>query len=320
MGKKELKKQYKKYDFSVIDFISKFDTSKNNKLTPFLMKMFEESCGQKTDQLKPPTRELPMAERLTKPQNRWEEIFTVMVGDDFLGGNNNLELLESFNKHLSEGRIDDTDINNYNSWSDIFGAVCRAETKYIDKKMEKEIKVIHQDDEWLFLKPLSLKASQKYGMGTKWCTSMKHEAEYFYRYSIEGILVYAINKNSGRKFGFYSSEREFSVWDEKNNRIDSLETYIPTQLLYLIRDSLDLKNNPKNIELFSEEESSNSNRFYGEKTMAVNAPVMEEPMAVGPIEGDYAETPMAVGPTEGYGREYMPEPNNYMEETTQNGY
>jgi hypothetical protein len=264
MGKRELKKQYKEFDFSVVDFMTRFDTTENNKLTPFLMKMFKSVVEDDGKMLKKARLGGPPAsERIVNPKNMWENIMKNNITDFVFNGNENVELLEKFANHLSENRIDDPDINNYNSWGDIAKAVSKADVKFLEKELSNQIKVVYQDDTWLFLKPLSLKASQTYGMGTKWCTSMKHDPSYFYRYSSEGILVYTINKKTGRKFGFYSSPSEFSVWDSVDKRVDSLETRIPIDLLAIVRESLDLDTNPTNDNLFSEEELREKSRMYG---------------------------------------------------------
>jgi hypothetical protein len=282
MGKRDLKKQYKEFDFSLIDFISRFDTTKSKKLTPFLMRMFKKEIEADRHRIKKALIGGPTpSERIIQPKNMWENIMRNNITDIFFDGNGNVELLERFAIHLSENRIDDPDINNYNSWDDISKAVSKAEVRFLEKEMTKQIEVVYQDDTWLFLKPLSLKASQVYGMGTKWCTSMKHDPTYFYRYSREGILVYTINKKTGRKFGFYSSPNEFSVWDSVDRRVDSLETRIPTELLSIIRDSLDLDKNPVNFELFEEENKGPSLEKKGDfQFEAVNPIISEEMMEI----------------------------------------
>jgi hypothetical protein len=278
MGKRELKKQYKNYDFSVIDMVTKFDPTDNNKLTPFLMKMVEDKMSRpRKTRLRRGNSGGSYIDNIVKPTNVWETRMAEIV-QDLLGGSDNTELIEKFAKHQSAGRIKESDINRYNTWSEISKVVATAEVKVLDKELAKQIEIIYQDDTWLFLKPLSLRASQTYGMATKWCTSMKHEPSYFYRYSRDGILVYTINKKTGRKFGFYSSPKEFSVWDVQDKRVDSLETRIPVDLLAIVRESLDLDNNPTNEKKFSPEEWNERSKWFGDEKVSMDHEDMEMPM------------------------------------------
>ena len=65
----------------------------------------------------------------------------------------------------------------------------------IQKLLEKEVQKIVEEDEWLVVRPLTVESSLTYGAGTKWCTASRHNKEYFYRYSRNGVLFYVINKN-----------------------------------------------------------------------------------------------------------------------------
>jgi hypothetical protein len=162
------------------------------------------------------------------------------------------KILESFVDHLENGRIEKTDLTTYKSFDTIKVEVGKAEIKKQEKELAKETKILFSDDTWLILKPLSFRSSLCYGNQTKWCTASKNNPHYFYKYSTNGILVYIINKVDGRKFGVYSSSNEFSVWDVKDRRVDSMEMRLPADLVDSVRDWCDLKN-PKNIQLFTEE-------------------------------------------------------------------
>ena len=80
--------------------------------------------------------------------------------------------------------------NGGGSFEDIINQISIAKTKELLKNARKEILVIYEDDEVMMFKPLTFESSLKYGSGTKWCTAMKSEPEYFYRYSRNGILIY----------------------------------------------------------------------------------------------------------------------------------
>jgi hypothetical protein len=70
---------------------------------------------------------------------------------------------------------------------------------------------------------------------------MKHEREYFTRYSKRGIVIYCINRSTGEKIAAFKSinpdyEAETSFWDARDNRLDSMETNLPYYVLSIIRD------------------------------------------------------------------------------------
>ena len=142
-----------------------------------------------------------------------------------------------FAEYNERGLIDRNDLSSYESFDDIIRSVSAAEIKETIKKMESQTIMVYEDDIWILVKPLSPLSSKKYGSGTKWCTT-SNDHEYFYRYSSEGILIYCINKISGKKIAFYKplngSSEGISFWDERDKRIDSIETGLPTEIVQII--------------------------------------------------------------------------------------
>jgi hypothetical protein len=118
--------------------------------------------------------------------------------------------------------------------------VSLAELKLVSKELQAQTEVLYDSDEWLVLKPLSFEASLKYGATTKWCTAMKHDPDYFSRYSRRGILIYCINRSTGNKVAAFKNlntdyEYETSFWDVKDIRIDSMEANLPSHILDIIK-------------------------------------------------------------------------------------
>ena len=286
MGKKDLKKQYSDLDISVIDYVSRIDPSKTNKLTPFILKIISNKI--KDDYI---TRK-----GWSDVVNNKIDMYIIEMLLDLMGeGPRGLETLKEFNEHLENNRIENTDINQYETWEDLLVQKGIADVKLMDKQLTKQVERIYEDSTWLVIKPLSFSASLAYGSGTKWCTAMKNEPNYFYRYASEGILLYVINKVNGKKYGFNSSPSEFSVWNTVDSRIDSLESGIPYEILSVIKEKSNLSNNPKNSELFSDEELINRDRYYGKLkavTLVEEEPIMTQRDA-GPYE--YAEMTEDVG-------------------------
>jgi hypothetical protein len=160
-------------------------------------------------------------------------------------GQNNFKLFIKFANLNERGLISNNDVTSYKSFNEIEQAVSLAEIKLIDKELEKQIIKVHEDDEWLLLKPLSLEASMKYGASTKWCTTMD-KGTYFARYSRWGILIYALNKKTGYKFASFKNldrdrDNEFSFWNPADHKIDPLDTHeIPIEIISIIRNEINI--------------------------------------------------------------------------------
>ena len=164
-------------------------------------------------------------------------------------GQSTFKLFIKFANLNERGLISNNDVTSYKSFDEIEQAVSLAEIKLIDKELEKQIIKVHEDDEWLLLKPLSLEASMKYGASTKWCTTME-SGKYFANYSKWGILIYALNKKTGFKFASFKNldrdrDNEFSFWNPADSKIDPLDTMeIPTEILAIIRKEVNTNSVP----------------------------------------------------------------------------
>ena len=267
MGLKHLKEQHPDFNINLIDLISEFDPTKTKKLTPFLLKGLKNvlDLGKNhiywgnqniNQELKMKLEQLPLIKMRI---GNW-------LYDNF--GEDNLSKLPLFVDYLERGLVDNKDISTYDSFQDIMTEIGKASTKEMLKKSKKDIMIVHDDDEWLFFKPLTHEAAITYGFGTKWCTSMKHEPEYFYRYSNQGVLIYVINKKTNRKFGSHSNgEVRIGIYDEIDNHIDSFETGLPNELIKKLYDLSDIKTNGSNYDLFSDSEKSKSRLYYNRLEM-----------------------------------------------------
>jgi hypothetical protein len=109
------------------------------------------------------------------------------------------------------------------------------------KLLEKQTKIVYEDDEWLLVRPLTYQSSKKYGANTKWCTTQSDNSEYFLKYSSKGVLIYCINKKTGYKVASFNSldknDPEFSFWNQKDSRIDSLQTELTDELIAHLSDA-----------------------------------------------------------------------------------
>jgi len=154
-----------------------------------------------------------------------------------------IRTLSEFHDRKVKNKLIDSDITKLKSFDDMRKVISISQMKDIDKDLEKSVIKLHEDDTWLVLKPLTHLSSMKYGANTKWCTTSESH-DHFERYSRRGILIYSMNKKTGDKVAtFYSIKNdrdgysepiEFSFWDQKDHRIDSLQSDLPRFILDLI--------------------------------------------------------------------------------------
>jgi hypothetical protein len=260
MGLKHLREQNKDLNFNVIDILSKFDPTETNKMTPFLLKMFKERVKNMEWWETNDGRDQYFNNILSK-LNGVEKHLTSYIVSSFINPDI-IERLPKFVEFLDKGLIEQNDISKYSKADDFIREFERAIVKDLTKKSKKEVLVVHEDDEWFFIKPLTRDASVTYGYGSKWCTAMVNDPEYFYKYSYEGVLIYIFNKKTGRKFGVYSNKStKIGIFDEVDEQIDSFETGLSMDLIRKLFDILDLNTQSENYKLFSIEEKMKSKNY-----------------------------------------------------------
>jgi hypothetical protein len=113
-------------------------------------------------------------------------------------GYSNFKLIKEFIDLNEKKLIENNDLTTYKTFNELELQISLSNLKNIDKEMTKQVQKLYETDEWLLVKPLSYQASLKYGASTKWCTASKDNAEYYFRYSKRGILIYSINKKTGK--------------------------------------------------------------------------------------------------------------------------
>jgi hypothetical protein len=173
--------------------------------------------------------------------------------------------------------LGNNDLTSYKTYSDLELQISLSELKLIDKEMEKQVVKLYDNDEWLIIKPLSFLASKKYGANTKWCTTQENNPEYYLKFSRRGILIYVINKITGNKIGVFknidmSYGKEISFWNMVDERIDSMESELPSDILNIIKDDFN-QTTLTNWELLSDDEKNKQTMWlqknYYESKMAV---------------------------------------------------
>lgn len=213
----------------------------------------------------------------------------------FIDASFDKEDIKSFSKFVEyneRGLIDENDLTKFNSFKDILNSTSMAEIKVMEKDLEKQIKILHSDSEWVVLRPLTYHSSLKYGSSTKWCTASNNNPEQFLRYTKRGILIYMINKITGKKvacFKALNGEPEFSFWNQIDTRIDSLEADLPNFIYEIIKYEIKF-NSVTNFSMLNDEDKVKQEKIMKEKgkhylseeepTMIMNERLEEEPIMV----------------------------------------
>ena len=194
---------------------------------------------------------------------------------------NDLKSFRKFCDYNERGLIRQNDLSKYNTFEELLNSLSIAETIVETKTMEKQVRIVFENDEWLMIRPLTFQASKKYGSNTKWCTTQENNPDYFMKYSKRGVLIYTINKKSGYKVAAFHSldknEPEFSFWSQKDTRIDSMETELTSNLLDMIKRECTI-NAKTNRFLLSDDERIKEEKLLGLKSNREEEVLAEEPI------------------------------------------
>lgn len=236
-----VKEQFKHLNMSIIDLLKLIDPSGKNTYLEFLSKHIDSKITERANYNEEEwTHELIYGNFLPKElilkMTKYEKIFFLSVINNSID-RDEIRTLYEYHNLKSKNRLTCTDLTKLKSMEDMANIVSISNLVHLDKDLEKFIIRIHEDEEWLIIKPLTHVASQKYGSNTKWCTT-SNSPDQFRRYSSKGILIYCLNKKSGKKvacfFSLDEKDKEFSFWNMIDTRIDSLESDLPRFILDLI--------------------------------------------------------------------------------------
>ncbi len=227
-------------NLNLYEFISLFTPDNKSKYAELLLKLMKKTPNLKShvDEIRYRFKnEFGVNESKLNDLNELHLIMFYRILDTTF----NFSDLKSFQKfcQLNERNlINQNDLSRYSSFDEIINQLSLAEINAETKDLEKQVKIIFEDDEWILVRPLTYLSSKKYGENTKWCTTQYNNPEYFIKYSTKGVLIYCINKKTGYKVAsFYSLDREnpeFSFWNQKDSRIDSLDTELTESLKKII--------------------------------------------------------------------------------------
>ena len=298
------------YNLNIVSILEMFSPEGKSKYTETLLRMMKN-----TPNLKEHTKEIklvliekfPFIEK--SKLDLMSDIQTMLLYK-FIDGFFNFEDLQKYRKfceYNERNLIEENDLTKYKSFDQMIAAMGVAEMKSEEKELETQVIKIHEDSEWLLIRPLTFKSSCKYGANTKWCTTTEHNQEYYNKYAKRGVLVYCINKKTGYKVAaFYSldkNEPEFSYWNQKDTRIDSTDSNLPLELIGFIRDYVKdpkvksntamLSGDQKKKELGNGRKSAISERVASAVRRAQDEIEVSEPMVMEESVMEQPELPFA---------------------------
>lgn len=275
------------YNISLVDIMSFVTRTNKAKYLELFCKLYK---NKKTPSKKTNDYATTLASNFDLPKQEVDTLTSFGTYIHYLITENMSEEIKLFQKffNLNErGLIDKNDVTSYSSIDELKVEVSKSESKFIEKEMEKQVHKVIDDEEWLMLRPLTFESSKKYGSDTKWCTTY-HDRTYFDKYTKNGILMYMINKQSGVKVAVYKSikhkentngnliqlgevAKEFSFWDQKDVRVDSMESGLPDYVKSSIME--EIKNNPlTNLEVYAKRNKikvPNEEDYFTKKTRSI---------------------------------------------------
>jgi hypothetical protein len=213
----KLKEQHPDLNISIIDVIAKVDPSDSYKYAEFLIKWFKELYNDK-----------------------------LYLGIELIG-EENVVVLNEFEKHSKCNRIEKKDIGQHKSFTSLKIEVEKADEIVKLKELEKQTKKIYDDGDWLAIIPLSFEASKSYGSNTKWCTTQE---EHWDRYIKNYKLIYLIQRSSDVKYAISAkkdSDTEIQAWLDNDDEVSPMLLDIPFELFMAC--NTEIKKNETNLKL-----------------------------------------------------------------------
>jgi hypothetical protein len=136
-------------------------------------------------------------------------------------------LIQDFDKYQSQ--LNKKDINQYNTFSELEGALLPFHEKEKEKELEGQSKKIYEKGDFVVIQPKTEEASCKYGSNTKWCVTSKGSG-HFGRYTSGRQSLYFIinkakstNKNYSKVAIHFDDEGFMRYWDAQDSPMSQRE-------------------------------------------------------------------------------------------------
>ena len=236
----DAKQRYPELNISIIDLFSRLDNSGNNKYLDMICKVVSNVLEIKQhvhyQEIQNTLKELGFNTKgMSIKEHAALSAMINAVGTD---------LIKDFKKFMNyneRGLIINKDLNSYVAISQVKKSIEEADEKALLKELEKTTHVVHNDENWLVVRPLSFAASAKYGANTKWCTTF-NDRTYFLKYWKRGILAYFINKKTNVKWAVFksldNSNSELSWWNVTDKKTEFFDIEFDDYMLPIIKQLL----------------------------------------------------------------------------------
>ena len=207
-----IKEQHPELNVTIIDLLARVDPTDSYKYLEFLVKSLKDYFQEEKEQL------------------------GLHIGIDLVG-TENTKTLNEYEKHCKADRVRKNDITQIETWKEMRDEVKFAEQVEQQKKNEKQIKKVFEDDNYKLLIPLSYEACKIYGSNTKWCiTQESHWKTYSKNYNI----LFVIDKKSNKKYAISrkKGEKTIDAWDEKDVQMSPLLLKLPHDIMDKIVETI----------------------------------------------------------------------------------
>jgi hypothetical protein len=255
---------------NLVEVLELFSPDKKSKYTETLLRLMKNTRNLKShvDEIKvyfTQNYNFITKEELDKFSNF--QILLIYRFVDTFFNSGDLQNFRKFCEYNERGLISQNDLTTYKSFDEVMNQLSIADLKVSVKDLENEIIKVYEDEEWLLVRPLTYLSSRKYGSNTKWCTTQESNPEYFLKYTKKGVLIYCINKKTGYKVAsFYSLDKtdpEFSFWNQKDSRIDSLDSELTDELRLVIQKTSKDPKAKTNRFLLSDDQRGKEDKLLG---------------------------------------------------------
>jgi len=237
-----------------LDVVSMMDPSKTNKYTELIIKLLDNNIPNRSHNLDEFLQDMKEVYGVDLSNFVGLETKQFNLLHAYLGSfsSSYIKTIMDFINACEKGQLKGVDVTKINTVNEIQDHMSLISFKNISKKLEKEVVKDYEDNEWLIIRPFTREASIKYGYGSKWCTAMENNAEYFFKYTEKGKLIYCLNKINGMKFAVHHNYRhdtknDLSFWNREDERVDSMICGLPFNILIEIKGLLEMDTNPNKM-------------------------------------------------------------------------
>ena len=212
----KIKEQHPELNVTIIDLLASMDPTDSYKYLEFLVKKLKDYYQEEKDQL------------------------GLHIAIDLIG-TENTKTLNEYERHCKAKRVQRNDITKIETWKEMEYEVKLAEKIEEQKKIEKQVHKILDNDDFTILVPLSYESCKLYGSNTKWCITQEN---HWKGYSSKYIILFVIDKKTNKKIAISRriGEKIIDAWDEEDVQISPLLLNLPHQIMDVIVENIQSDN------------------------------------------------------------------------------